>query len=150
MTTNLSWGIDMNSNQDYAATILRVTLGVIYLAHSAYLKLMVFSLPGTAQFFESIGLPGVFAYLVFTVEVVGGIALIIGYQVRIAAAGLAVVALGATWVHFGNGWLFSNAGGGWEYPAFLAVATVVQALLGAGAFALKPGDRRVDTAAANA
>ena len=45
----------------------------------------------------------------------------------------------ATWAHLGNGWVFSAANGGWEYPAFLALATVVQALLGSGAYSLKLG-----------
>ena len=130
----------MNRSQDYAAFILRVTLGVIFIAHSVYLKFIVFGLPGTAQFFESIGLPGFLAYLVFAGETLGGMALILGYQVRIVALGLTIISLGATWVHLGAGWLFTNAGGGWEYPAFLSVATIVQALLGPGAFALKlPG-----------
>ena len=35
---------------------------------------------------------------------------------------------GALWVHAGNGWVFSNAGGGWEYPLFLIVVSVVVAL----------------------
>ena len=47
----------------YAALLLRLSLGVMFLAHSVYLKAFVFTLPGTAQFFQSIGLPGLFAYL---------------------------------------------------------------------------------------
>ena len=43
---------------------------------------------------------------------------------------------GALYVHVGAGWLFTNANGGWEYPAFLVMATIVQALLGAGRFRL--------------
>ena len=141
----------MNRSQDYAAFILRVTLGVIFIAHSVYLKFIVFGLPGTAQFFESIGLPGLLAYLVFAGETSGGMALILGYQVRIVALGLTIISLGATWVHLGAGWLFTNAGGGWEYPAFLSVATIVQALLGPGAFALKlPGRTNTDVVSTSA
>ncbi len=121
----------------YGALLLRISLGVIYVAHSLYLKLFVFSLPGTAQFFESIGLPGPVAYLVFAVEAVGGVALIVGYRARWVALALVPVALGATWAHLGAGWLFTNPGGGWEYPLFLAVATFVQFLLGDGACALR-------------
>ena len=49
----------MNSNRsaDLAALILRLALGVLYLAHSLQ-KIFVFTLPGTAHFFESLGLPG--------------------------------------------------------------------------------------------
>jgi len=46
------------------------------------------------------------------------------------------VLLGAAWVHSGNGWLFTAPKGGWEYPAFLTLAALAQALLGNGAYAL--------------
>ena len=127
----------MNSQQQLATLLLRVSLGAIYLAHGLYLKVFVFTLPGTAQYFESLGLPGAFAYLVFAGETLGGLALLLGFQVRLASAGLVLIAAGATWFHLGSGWLFSNAGGGWEFPAFLAVATLVQGLLGSGPYALK-------------
>lgn len=133
----------------YAAFLLRVALGVMFLAHSLWLKLAVFTLPGTAQFFDSIGLPGVLAYVVFLMEALGGVALILGIGVRWVALALLPVLLGATWAHAGNGWLFTNGGGGWEYPLFLTAAAAAQALLGAGAFALRlPGRRRPATAAA--
>lgn len=121
----------------YAALILRVALGIMFLAHSLYLKVMVFSMPGTVGFFESLGLPAVVAYLTVIAEIVGGIALILGIQTRLAVIAVLPVLLGATWVHSGNGWLFSAEGGGWEYPVFLIVAAVVQALLGDGAHAVK-------------
>jgi putative oxidoreductase len=119
----------------YAALVLRVSLGLMFVAH-ALLKLFVFTLPGTAQFFQSIGLPGFLGYAVFAAELVGGVLLIAGVGSRWAAAALVPVLLGATWAHLGNGWLFSAPNGGWEYPAFLTAAAVVQALLGDGAYAL--------------
>jgi len=118
----------------YAALVLRVALGVMFIAH-ALLKILVFTVPGTVAFFESVGLPGALAYATIAAEIVGGVALIAGFQVRWVAAALIPVLLGATWVHSGNGWLFTSAKGGWEYPAFLTVAALVQSLLGAGAFA---------------
>jgi putative oxidoreductase len=120
----------------YGALVLRVSLGVMFLAHSVYLKAVVFTLPGTAQFFQSIGLPGFLAYAVFAAEAAGGILLILGVKTRIVAALLVPVLIGATWAHAGNGWLFTNKDGGWEYPLFLAFATAAQALIGGGAFAL--------------
>ena len=120
----------------YGALLLRVALGVMFLTHSVYLKLMVFTLPGTVKFYESLGLPGIGAHATIAVEVVAGLMLILGYRTRIAALATLPVLLGATWVHWGNGWLFTNGGGGWEYPLFLVVAAVAQALLGDGAFAL--------------
>lgn len=118
-----------------AGLLLRVALGVMFLAH-AWLKVAVFTLPGTVQFFESLGLPGVFAHLTIAAEGLGGIALILGVQTRLVAAGLIPVLLGALWAHAGNGWVFNAQGGGWEYPAFLAAAAAVQVLLGDGALAL--------------
>lgn len=119
----------------YAAFVLRIALGAMFIAH-ALLKVFVFTLPGTVQFFESLGLPGVFAYLTIFAELAGGIAILIGYQARWIALALVPVLLGATWVHAGNGWLFTAPKGGWEYPAFLTLTAIAQALLGDGAFAL--------------
>ncbi len=120
-----------------AALLLRVALGTMFIAH-ALLKYFVFTLPGTAQFFGSLGLPGVLGYAVFAAELVGGILLVLGVGTRAVALALVPVLLGATWVHAGNGWLFSAPNGGWEYPAFWTVTLVVQALLGDGAYALRP------------
>lgn len=128
----------MPHNKDYGALLLRVTLGVLFLAHAG-LKLVVFTPAGTAKFFESLGLPGPFAYLVIAAELLGGVALILGVYTRVVALVLAADLLGAiVLVHAANGFWFSAKGGGWEYPAFWAIALVVQALIGAGAYALKP------------
>ena len=119
----------------YAALLLRVALGTMFIAH-ALLKYYVFTLPGTAQFFQSLGLPGALAYLTFWAELAGGALILAGLHARWVAAALLPVLLGAVWAHAGNGWLFSAANGGWEYPAFLAAAALVQVLLGDGRFAL--------------
>ena len=120
----------------YGALLLRVSLGVMFLVHSLYLKVVVFTLPGTVKFYESLGLPGWGAHATIAVEAIGGMLLVAGYKTRYAALATLPVLLGATWVHSGNGWLFTNANGGWEYPVFLALAVAVQALLGDGAFAM--------------
>ena len=125
----------------YAALLLRLSLGTLLIAH-ALLKLFVFTLPGTAQFFQSLGLPGPLGYATFAIELVGGVALVFGVGTRWVAAALVPILLGATWVHAGNGWLFSAANGGWEYPAFWTVTLIVQALLGDGAYALRFGAAR--------
>ena len=83
----------------YAALVLRVSLGVMYIAHSLVLKHFMYTLPGTAQFFASIGLPAALAYLTFWGELVGGVALVAGIGTRIVALGLIPILLGATWVH---------------------------------------------------
>lgn len=123
-------------NPRIAAFILRVALGVMFLAHSLWLKLFVFTLPGTADFFVSIGLPGILAYGVFAFEAVAGILLIVGFQTRIVALASIPILAGATWAHWGNGWMFGYPGGGWECPLYLTVLAAVQVLLGEGAWAL--------------
>lgn len=126
----------MERYTDFGPTILRVALGIVFLAHSAYLKIFVFTVAGTVGFFESLGLPGITAYGVIAAEIAGGIMLISGYRVREAGLVLATVSLGATWAHAGAGWLFTNTGGGWEYPLFLAIASFSVALMGPGALAI--------------
>lgn len=119
----------------YAAFVLRLALGSMFIAHGL-LKLMVFTPAGTVKFFESIGLPGPLAYAVIAAELLGGVAILVGLHARWVAAALVPVLLGAIYPHAANGWLFTAAGGGWEYPAFLAAAAIAQALLGDGKFAL--------------
>ncbi|MDX1576663.1 MAG: DoxX family protein [Kiloniellales bacterium] len=127
----------------YGVLMLRVALGVMFIAHSAYLKVFVFTMPGTAQFFESLGLPGVSAYVVVLAETLGGLLLILGVGTRWVSLALVPILLGAVWVHSGNGWVFSAENGGWEYPLFLAVSAVALGLMGDGAYALgRPGRRK--------
>jgi putative oxidoreductase len=124
---------------DYGVTLLRVSLGVMYLAHSIALKLFTFGLAGTAGYFESIGLPGWLAYGTFAAEAVGGTMLVLGIYARWAAVALVPALLGAIiWVHGGNGWVFTAPRGGWEYPLYLIVLSIAQFLLGDGRHALRP------------
>ena len=113
---------------DLAAALLRVSLGVMFLAHSVVLKLFTFGLAGTAGYFASIGLPGSLAYVVFAAEAVGGVLLLLNIATGWVSLALIPVLAGAFWVHAGNGWVFSATGGGWEYPLFLIVVSAVVAL----------------------
>lgn len=120
----------------YAILVLRVSLGALFLAHGL-LKIFAFTLPGTAQFFESVGLPGFMATPVALAEIVGGVFLIAGFYTRWVALVLFPILLVATFKgHGANGWLFTNKGGGWEFPALFAIACLVQFLLGDGALAI--------------
>lgn len=122
----------------YAALLLRVSMGLLFLAHGLLLKVFVFTIPGTVGYFQSIGYPGFFAYLVILGEIGGGLALILGVRTRLVSLLLIPIMLGATLQHLGNGWVFSSTGGGWEFPAFWTVLLAVQALLGDGAYAWRP------------
>ena len=127
----------------YAALLLRLTLGTMLIAHGL-LKVLVFTIPGTVQFFASVGFPGWMAYAVIAAEIGGGTLLLAGVLTRWTALALLPVMLGAISVHWQNGWVFSTPNGGWEYPAFLALALIVQALIGPGAFALgQPAQPRI-------
>ncbi|HEU4664695.1 MAG TPA: DoxX family protein [Dokdonella sp.] len=122
------------STPAFGSALLRLALGTLFLAH-ALLKLVVFTLPGTIAWFEQHGLPGLLVYPVVAAELFGGILLLAGIAVRPVAVVLGLVALGAILPHAPNGWEFANAGGGWEYPLFIAFVSFAQALLGAGAWA---------------
>ena len=118
---------NLDSNRA-GAMLLRVSLGIMYVAHSVILKYFMYTLAGTAAYFESIGLPAFLAYVVFAAEVIGGVLLILGIRTRVVSLGLIPILIGATWAHIGNGWVFSNANGGWEYPLYLLVISIVVAL----------------------
>ena len=135
MITKQNSAASLSGTAEYGAFSLRVSLGIIMIAH-ALLKAIVFTMPGTVAFFNSVGFPGALAYPVVAAEFFGGIALVLGFQTRLAALGLVPVLLGAATVHFANGWVFNAPNGGWEYPVFLAVGVVVQSLLGSGAFSI--------------
>ena len=126
----------------YAALLLRVTLGVLFLAHVG-LKFFVYSVPGFVGYFGSLGLPAWLAYLVIALELLGGLALILGIYAPWVALPLAGLILGTiVMVHGKAGWLFTNKDGGWEFPALWLVGLIVVFLLGDGAYALKPARRR--------
>ena len=123
--------------QNIALAMLRISMGTIFIAHGL-LKVLVFTLPGTVAFFDSVGFPGFLAYIVTFAEIGGGAMLVLGIYTRQVALLLLPIMLGATWVHLGNGWVFSNPNGGWEFPLLLAVITIVMAMSGSGAWSLKP------------
>ncbi len=126
------------STAPYGIALLRVSLGILFLAHVA-LKIFVFTVPGFVGYFASLGLPAVVAYGVIALELLGGLALVLGIYAPWVAIPLALEMLGTIiMVHGHNGWLFTNKGGGWEYPAFWTISLVALALLGDGALALLP------------
>lgn len=144
-TTERIIAIKNNTLGAYGATLLRTTLGGLFLAHAS-LKYFMFTPAGTAQFFDSVGVPGALAYVVLAAEFAGGLGLILGVYTRIVALALVPILLGAIFtVHASAGFFFSNPNGGWEFPAVWAIALIVQALIGDGAFALRRTPTRADT-----
>jgi putative oxidoreductase len=123
----------------YGAAILRITAGVAFLAHAG-IKFFVFTPAGTMHYFASLGLPGWFGLVAIAAETAAGLALVLGFYARIAAILIALDLLGAIWfVHGHNGFVFAApGGGGWEYPAFWTITLTVIALLGDGAWAMRP------------
>ena len=123
---------------DAAALLLRIALALMFFAH-AWLKVKVFTIPGTVKYFESLGVPGFLAYFTIAAEIGGGALLFLGIGTRWVALAMVPLMLGTiVLVHGRNGWLFTNKDGGWEYPAFWIVGLVVLAALGDGAAALGP------------
>lgn len=133
-----------------ASGLLRISLGVMYLTHSLVLKLFTYGLAGTAGYFASIGLPPSLAYVVFAAEAVGGALLLANVATGWVSLALIPILGGALWAHAGNGWVFSNAGGGWEYPLFLIVVSVVVALQAFAARAPSPRASTLGSAAQQA
>ena len=116
----------------YGATFLRITLGTLMLSHGL-LKLYGFTIPGTVGYFASIGLPPIAAYLTIFGELAGGTAMILGVLTRLVALLNLPLLLGVVWAHSGNGWVFSNEHGGWEFPLFLVAIDIAVLIQGAGA-----------------
>lgn len=121
----------------YGAFLLRAALGVMFIAH-AYLKLVIFTVPGFEGFLASLGIPTALAWPIVLAELVGGTAILLGVYSRWVAAATLPILLGALFIHAPNGWVFTAANGGWEYPAFLLAAAAAHVLIGEGAFALRP------------
>ncbi|MCS0502374.1 DoxX family protein [Ancylobacter mangrovi] len=127
--------IDVNT-APYGVFLLRLSLGAMWVSH-ALLKLFVFTIPGFAGYLGSVGFPSALAWPIVLAELTGGILIIAGVYARHVALLLVPLMAGAMSVHIPNGWVFSSANGGWEYPAFLIATSFVLWLVGDGAFALR-------------
>ena len=124
------------SPDDTGRLVLRLALGTMWLSHGLVLKLLTFGIDGLAGWLESVGLPAAMAWPLTLVEIAGGVLILAGWHGRAVSTLLIPILIGATWIHSGNGWAFTNAQGGWEYPVFLAFASVAHVLLGDGAYVL--------------
>src|SRR5260370_1854032 len=124
---------------EQGALLLRVMLGLLLIIHFLN-KLLIFTPAGTAHMFEGLGLPGNLAYVIMSLEVTTGAALILGIWPRVAALAAFPILVGAiVFFHGRNGFAYNAPkGGGWEYPALWAAALLAQAITAHGPFALVP------------
>jgi putative oxidoreductase len=125
--------------EPYGALVLRVVLGVVYIAH-AYLALVVMGPAKAVEYQRAmhIPLPEIGVWYLVVAHGLGGILLILGLLVRWAALANIPVVAGALWfVHLQQGFFIFGSKFGYEYVLVLLGATIAQALLGAGAFTLK-------------
>jgi putative oxidoreductase len=130
------------SSEDAGRLALRLALGSMWLSHGLVLKLLTFGVAGLAAWLPTVGLPGALAVPLIAAEIAGGLLILAGWHGRVVSLALLPILFGALWIHAGNGWVFTAANGGWEYPAFLIVASIGHALLGDGAYALHRRTRR--------
>ena len=125
----------MLKNYETGALILRVVLGITFFIHG--LVKFQGGIENTVGWFASIGLPGVLAYVVAIIELVGGIALIIGLGSRIVSALLALLMAGATLkVKLAGGFLGTGQGAGYELDLALLAMAVFIAINGSKMFAV--------------
>ena len=124
--------------ESYGVTILRVTLGIIYVMH-AYAALFLFGVRQTVQFQRSLGLPlpEIGVWYLIVAHGLGGALIVLGVFTRWAAlANLPIMAAAFFLVHLKQGF-FMDANGGYEYVLLVLAATLAQVFLGSGALALR-------------
>jgi putative oxidoreductase len=124
-----------NRRIDAALLVIRLVVGALFIAHGAQ-KVFGFGLAGVASGFAHMGIPmaGFMGPFIALLELLGGIALVVGLLTRLASLGLFFDMLGAIgFVHFKNGFFMPN---GYEFALTLAAITLALVLTGAGAFSL--------------
>jgi putative oxidoreductase len=135
----------VKTNQDYALTVARLVLGVIFFIHGGQLMLGWFGgygLTGSLDFFsQHLGIPTPFALLAICAEFFGGLMLILGVLGRVAALTIIctmAVAVAKVHLHFGlfMNWFGTQKGEGYEYHLLAIALGVVIALRGSGALSL--------------
>ncbi|KIH70349.1 DoxX family protein [Salinicoccus roseus] len=123
------------SKQEIGNTVLRVTLGLIFLIHG--IVKFQGGIENTVGWFDMIGLPGFLAYIVAVIELVGGLALIFGIGTRITAGLIAVIMVGAIFTaKMQAGFLGDGTGAGYELDLALLAMAVYLVLAGTSKLSL--------------
>jgi putative oxidoreductase len=115
--------------------VIRLVLGITFIAHGAQ-KVFTFGMSGVGEGFVQMGIPfgGMLGPVVSLVELVGGVAIVLGVLTRLAGLGIAAVMLGAImFAHLSAGFFAPN---GYEFPLVLMAAAAALAVMGAGAYSV--------------
>ncbi|MES2819442.1 MAG: DoxX family protein [Pseudomonadota bacterium] len=120
-----------------ASLLLRITLASMWISHGLILKYFTYGIQGLATWLAGQGLAAGLAVPLVLAETLGGLLILFGIYGRWVSLALLPILFGALLIHAGNGWVFSNPNGGWEYPLLLAAVSLVHTLLGDGPLALK-------------
>jgi putative oxidoreductase len=119
----------------YGLFLLRLAIGIDWLAH-AFLKTSR-GMHTHEALLERNGITSLLAWPTFSLEVIGGLCIILGFYSRQWAAFLLIFLGVVVWVKWPVGWVYSNSGGGWEYPLFWLLAQMAFVLAGDGAFTIR-------------
>lgn len=125
---------------DWGILILRLGIGIMFVAHGLQMALGLFGGPGVKGFSEMLSglgfFPAIFwSYVASYTVLIGGLSLVVGVQTRAAAVLLLIFILTAgIKVHLSKGFFLSN--GGIEYTFVIAAACLAIILLGPGKFSI--------------
>jgi putative oxidoreductase len=123
----------------YGIFVLRVAIGIDWIAHA--LRKTYRGMYTHKALLAKNGITSLFAWPTFSIELIGGFAILLGWYTRQWSALPLVFLAVVVWIKWPVGWLYSNPGGGWEYPLLWLMAQLALVLAGSGAFALQ-GRRR--------
>jgi putative oxidoreductase len=121
----------------YGIFLLRVAVGIDWIVH-ALLKTYRGMYTHEALLAKN-GITPLLAWPTFSLELIGGTCILLGWYSRQWAAFLLCFLAVVVWIKWPVGWLYSNSGGGFEYPLFWLCAQAALVLCGDGAFALRRG-----------
>ncbi|MGV2942077.1 DoxX family protein [Mesobacillus sp. LC4] len=125
----------MIKKHEAAATILRLVLGATFLIHGA--AKFQGGIENTVGFFESLGFPGFTAYIVALIELVGGLAMLLGVGTRVVSILFAIIlAVAVVKVKLAGGFLGNGQMAGFELDLALLAMSVFLAITNKSLFAL--------------